>query len=233
MPWLGFEADTLIVPQWSPPFNGGSTTAAAGSRCGTDRRNGARRRTAGASARRNRWACSGPGRNGARRRTAGAQVGQRGILAMWFKPQCSLRSDGRSAIGTTCQYSFQPWLQWSPPRNGGNTQQVSAAEQVSLFGGPQCSPPLEGGITQGGLVPDMEVLLLAGMEPAAAVKAGARLRSGTSPRRSACRPLTGGSTERISDRRFSGTRPQWEPAGERREHLPLKVKLDEAYVPPQ
>ena len=43
-----FTDVTNIVPQWSPPLNGGSTPMASHGSGGLARRNGARRRTAGA-----------------------------------------------------------------------------------------------------------------------------------------------------------------------------------------
>ncbi len=51
----------------------------------------------------------------------------------------------RDDIGTTCQWIYQPWPQWSPPINGGMTLAGGPVERPDDE--PQWSPPINGGMT--------------------------------------------------------------------------------------
>ena len=129
-----------MLLQWSPSSKGGSTLAGRGDAAGhvvaaMEPADEQREHRSGSGA---SWR-SGSSRNGA------------------------LRSDVRGAIGTTRQYIFQPWPQWSPPLDGGTMKTTwwgTGMEQQ-----PQWSPPRRGGST--GLVNRPgEVERLAAMEPA-------------------------------------------------------------------
>ena len=87
-----------IVPQWSPPTIGGNTTRPSCSRPTGRRRNGARRRSAGAPSPPGSGSRPARSRNGARRRSAGAPGALIDAAVFW-------------GVGP----------QWSPPTIGGST----------------------------------------------------------------------------------------------------------------